>query len=278
VFYVLAKVLWFLLQPSSLMVGALIAGAVLLLATTWRRLARALLWCGSLGLLIGGLSPLSDALIWPLEYRFEPPDLERAGPAITGIIVLGGGADRPATGSAQIAALNEAAERYTEAVALARRLPGARLVFAGGSGGLVTFEEPEAATAGRLFEALGVAKDRITLESASRDTYENAQFTARLIRPAPDQRWLLVTSAWHMPRAMGCFRKAGFAVEPWPVDYRTPRRLEVARINTSVPEGLRRIDFIAKEYVGLVVYYLTGRIDTILPGPGDGSGRAGPGA
>jgi uncharacterized SAM-binding protein YcdF (DUF218 family) len=268
VFYVLAKVLWFLLQPSSLMVGAVVAGAVLLLATTWRKLARALLWCGSLGLLIGGLSPLSDALIRPLEYRFEPPDLERARPPIAGIIVLGGGADRQVTGSPQVAALNEAAERYTEAIVLARRFPGARLVFAGGSGAIVaTPDPPEAETAGRLFEALGVPRDRITLEAQSRDTYENALFTARLVKPAPDQRWLLVTSAWHMPRAVGCFRKAGFAVEAWPVDYRSPRRLEVTRFSGSFPDGLKRIDFIAKEYVGLLVYYLSGRIDTILPGP-----------
>ena len=265
-FYVVAKVLWFLLQPSSLMIGAVVAG-VALTGTRWRRLARVSLWGGILALAIGGLSPLSDALIWPLEYRFEPPDLEREGAPIAGIIVLGGGADRQAAGSPQVAALNEAAERYTEAIVLARRFPGARLVFAGGSGGLVTVEEPEAEAAGRLFEALGVPRDRITLEAQSRDTYENALFAARLVKPAPDQRWLLVTSAWHMPRAVGCFRKAGFAVEAWPVDYRSPRRLEATRFNGSFPDGLKRIDFIAKEYVGLVVYYLTGRIDTILPGP-----------
>ncbi len=217
-------------------------------------------------------------LIRPLEHRFEAPDLERPGPAIAGIIVLGGGADLQAPGSRQIAGLNEAAERYTEAVALARRLPGVRLVFSGGSGGLLTADAPEAETAGRLFEALGVAKDRITLEAASRDTYENALFTARLLQPRPGERWLLVTSAWHMPRAMGCFRKAGFAVEPWPVDYRTPRQLDLTRWNTSIPEGLRRIDFVAKEYVGLVVYYLTGRTDALLPAPRDGPRLPGPGA
>ena len=275
-FYVLAKVLWFLLQPSSLMVGAVIAGAALM-ATRWRRLARVLLWGGSLALVAGGLSPLGDALIRPLEYRFEAPDLERVGVSIAGIIVLGGGADQQATGTPQIAGLNEAAERYTEAVALARRLPGARLVFAGGSGGLITADPPEAETAGRLFEALGVASDRITLETASRDTYENALFTARMLKPGPNQRWLLVTSAWHMPRAMGCFRRVGFAVEPWPVDYRTARAFDVTRMHTSIPEGLRRIDFIAKEYVGLAVYYLAGRTDALLPGPRGGPRPPGPG-
>jgi uncharacterized SAM-binding protein YcdF (DUF218 family) len=214
----------------------------------------------------------------PLEYRFEPPDLERAGPSIAGIIVLGGGADLQPAGTSQVAGLNEAAERYTEAVALARRLPGAKLIFSGGSGGLLAAEAPEAETAGRLFAALGVASDRIVLEAASRDTFENARYTARLLEPRPNQRWLLVTSAWHMPRAMGCFRKAGFAVDPWPVDYRTPRRLELLRLNGSIPEGLRRLDFIAKEYVGLLAYRLAGRTDALFPGPRDGPRPPGPGA
>jgi uncharacterized SAM-binding protein YcdF (DUF218 family) len=184
--------------------------------------------------------------------------------------VLGGGEDGHADGSPQLAALNEAAERYTEAVALARRLPEARLVFSGGSGALLDASTPEAEAAARLFEALGIPKERITLERASRDTYENALFTARILKPRPGERWLLVTSAWHMPRAMGCFRSAGFTVEAWPVDYRTPGRLQPLRFHTSIPEGLRRIDFIMKEYVGLAIYYVTGRTRELLPAPAVG--------
>jgi uncharacterized SAM-binding protein YcdF (DUF218 family) len=100
-----------------------------------------------------------------------------------------------------------------------------------------------------------------------RDTYENALFTARILDPKPGERWLLVTSAWHMPRAMGCFRRAGFAVEAWPVDYRTPGRLEPMRFHSSIPEGLRRIDFVVREYIGLAVYYLAGRTEALLPAP-----------
>ena len=118
----------------------------------------------------------------------------------------------------------------------------------------------------RLLEALGVAKERITLESRSRDTYENAVFTKRLVNPGAGERWLLITTAWHMPRAMGCFRQAGFAVEPWPVDYRTSGRVELW-LNTGIPEGLRQMDFIMREYAGLAMYYLTGRTGALLPGP-----------
>src|SRR5262245_25111028 len=165
-FYILAKVMWFLIQPSTLMVGAVLGGAALW-PTTWCRLGRRLVWGGGVALLVCGLAPLSDALIAPLEARFERPDLDSVGAPIAGIIVLGGGEDGHAKGTPQLAGLNEAAERYTEAVALARRLPGARVVFSGGSGRLLTQESPEAEEAGRLFVALGIAKDRITLEAAS---------------------------------------------------------------------------------------------------------------
>ena len=269
-FFVLAKVLWFLLQPSSLLIGAVVAGA-LLAPTRWCRPGRRLAWGGAIALLICGLTPLGDVLIRPLEARFPRADIDHAASngarPITGIIVLGGGEDGHAADSPQLAALNEAAERYTEAAALARRLPVARLVFSGGSGALLTAVVPEAEPAGRLFEALGIPNDRITLETRSRDTHENALFSARLLQPRPDQRWLLVTSAWHMPRAMGCFRRAGFAVEAWPVDYRTPRRLELVRLHNSIPEGLRRIDFVVREYVGLVAYYAAGRTDALWPAP-----------
>jgi uncharacterized SAM-binding protein YcdF (DUF218 family) len=267
-FFATAKVLWFLAQPSSLTIGAALLGG-LLSATRWCRLGRRLLWGGGIALLLFGLTPLSDLLIVPLETRFARAEIDRPSPdarPIAGIVVLGGGEDGHAANVPQLAPLNEAAERYTEAVALAHRLPQARLVFTGGSAALLTTVPPEAETAERLFTALGIPRDRITLESASRDTYENALFTARLLSPKPDERWLLVTSAWHMPRAMGCFRRAGFAVEPWPVDYRSPGRLEL-RFHSSLPEGLRRLDLIAKEYIGLVAYHLAGRTDALLPGP-----------
>jgi uncharacterized SAM-binding protein YcdF (DUF218 family) len=265
-FFVLAKALWFLLQPSSLMVGCVIVGAALL-RSKWWRLARTLMWGGLAALLIGGLSPLGDALIRPLEARFARPDLDTTGDGIAGIIVLGGAEDSRAADSPQLAPLSEAAERYTEAVALARRLPQARVIFTGGSGLLVPTGPQEADVAGRLLEALGVAKERLTLESKSRDTYENAILTARLVAPKPHDRWLLVTSAWHMPRAMGAFRRAAFTVEAWPVDYRTARGLAMLRLQSSLPEGLRRIDFIVREYVGLVVYYARGRTNALWPGP-----------
>ena len=265
-FFYFAKILWFVLQPSSLMVAAVIAGAVLA-GTAWRRLSRWLLIGGISAMLICGLLPVSDLLMQPLENRFPRPGPEFDGASIAGIIVIGGAEDRTGWDRGELGGLNDAAERYTEVAALARRYPKARVVFAGGSGALMANYPPEADTAKRVLEALGVEGQRLTLESQSRNTHENAIFAARLITPQPGQRWLLVTSAAHMPRAMGCFRKAGFMVVAWPVDYRTPLRVNLTGLNGSVPDGLNGLDGIAREYVGLVMYYLTGRTDALLPGP-----------
>ena len=262
-FFYAAKVLWFLAQPSTLIIGAVVVAAILC-TTSWCRLGRRLLFVAVPVLVIGGISPVGDLIIAPLENRFARADL--TGSDITGIIMLGGSEDGRA-GRRELAGLNEAAERYTEGAALARRLPNARVVLSGGSAAVFASEPPEAETAARLFEALGIAKDRITLETASRDTYENATFTARLIKPTAGQRWLLVTSAWHMPRAIGCFRRAGVPVEAWPVDFRTSSRFQPLRFHTALTEGWRRIDFIAREYVGLVVYYMAGRTSALLPAP-----------
>jgi uncharacterized SAM-binding protein YcdF (DUF218 family) len=263
-FFYAAKILWFLAQPSSAITIMLILGAALV-GTAWHKVARRLLLLGLAVLIVCGLSPLSDWLIAPLENRFPRPDLARGAP-IAGVVVLGGAEDARANPPRELAGLNEAAERLTEAVALSRRFPQARVVFSGGTAALLTTELPEAATMARLLEGLGVPKERTILESKSRDTYENAVFSKRLVDPKPGERWLLITSGWHMPRAMGCFRQAGFPVEAWPVDYRTSGRLELWP-NSAITDGLRRMDFVMKEYVGLVMYYLRARTSALFPGP-----------
>jgi len=164
-------------------------------------------------------------------------------------------------------ALNEAAERMTAMAELARRYPQARIVFSGGSGRLILDGVSEASLAARLFESFGIAKERITLEDKSRDTLENARFTRELVQPKPGERWLLVTSAHHMPRSIALFRAEGFPVEAYPVDYRTRGAIDLLRFFSTVGDGLRRTDTAAREWVGLLVYWLTGRTAELFPRP-----------
>jgi len=263
-FFVLAKIFGFFALPSNILISLGLIGIVLM-PTRHARAGRRLAVTALLLLAIAGLSPLGNALILPLEERFPPWDSARGAP--TGIISLGGALDTIVSEPRGEVALNEAAERMTAVAELARRYPDARIVFSGGSGRLIYDGVTEASLAARLFESFGIARERVMLEDRSRDTDENARFTRELVQPKPGERWLLVTSAHHMPRSMGVFRAAGFPVEAFPVDYRTRGAADLLRPFSNVGDGLRRTDTAAREWVGLAAYRLTGRTNELFPAP-----------
>lgn len=263
-FYV-TKIVGFFLQPSAILLILLAAAAVAL----WlhrNALARWLLVSTVLLYVLFGLSPLANWLLLPLEDRFARPDLSQA--KVAGIIVLGGAIDPRIGKWRQVQAMNEAAERMTEGLALARRFPDAKLVFTGGSAAMLYPDAKEAAGAKRLFDDFGLTDPtRVVLEGKARNTWENAILTKALVKPQPGERWLLVTSAWHMPRSIGVFRMAGFAVEPWPVDYRTAGPQDAWRLFSSPSKGLRRLEVAVHEWVGLIGYWLNGWSSSPFPGP-----------
>jgi uncharacterized SAM-binding protein YcdF (DUF218 family) len=263
-FFVLAKVLGFFALPSNILISLGVVGLVLM-PTRFARAGRRLAVAALILLAIAGLSPLGNALILPLEERYPPWDSSHGAP--TGVISLGGALDTVVSQPRGEIALNEAAERMTVIAELARRYPDARIVFSGGSGRLVFDGVTEASLAARLFESFGITKERITLEDRSRDTAENARFTKEMVQPKPGERWLLVTSAHHIPRSIGVFRAAGFPVDAYPVDYRTRGAVDLLRPFSSVGDGLRRTDTAAREWIGLVVYRVTGRTAELFPAP-----------
>ncbi|KMO39949.1 hypothetical protein VQ02_08880 [Methylobacterium variabile] len=261
-FFVLSKVLWFLTAPSNLLLLLVLTGAGL--SVRWRRLGLGLCAASGLILLAGGLSPLASLVFGPLENRF--PEFRDDGAPVAGIVVLGGAVETGLSAARGQLVLNDAGERMVALGDLARRYPEATVVFAGGSGRLTgDGAVSEAAIVRRRAASLGVAPERITYEDRSRNTRENAAFSAELVKPKPGERWLLVTSAWHMPRAMGCFRHAGFTVTAYPVDYRTSPR--VVAIHSTAGDGLFELDIAVREWLGLVAYRMSGYTATVFPGP-----------
>ncbi len=263
-FFILTKVFGFFALPSNLLITIGLAGLALLF-TRWRRLASWLVVTSLVLIAVAGLSPLGNMLMFPLEDRFPPWDASRGPP--DGIIALGGAIIPDISAARGAVALDEAAERITAVAALARRYPHARIIFSGGSNALIFHEGVEAPFAVRELEALGVAHDRITAEEQSRNTIENAVFSRLIARPKPGDRWLLVTSAYHMPRAVAAFRAAGFPVEAYPVDWRTRGPRDVSRPFSSLADGLHQTDTAVHEWVGLFVYWLAGRTSELFPGP-----------
>ncbi|RAI60306.1 YdcF family protein [Roseicella frigidaeris] len=258
-----SKLLWWPARPGTAAILLALLGLVLL----WRgrRVGRwpALLGIGFLALI--AVLPLDQPVLLPLEQRFPRPAQEPAH--IDGIVVLGGAVEQRLTEARGIPALNGAAERMTEPVALLRRHPEARLVFTGGSASLAPGATTEADVARRLWDELGVPPERMAFETQSRNTFENAAYTRRLVGPKPGETWLLVTSASHMPRSMGVFRQAGWAgIIAWPVNYRTSLDPEVW-LDGTFPARLRDFEWGIREWVGLTAYWLMGRTDALFPAP-----------
>jgi uncharacterized SAM-binding protein YcdF (DUF218 family) len=264
-FFVLSKILWFVVAPVNLLTIILFGGAVLLF-TRFMRAGRALVVLALAGFFTLGVLPVGTIMLRALEDRFPRPPADM--PAPTGIIVLGGAVNEIVTRQRGSIELTEGADRMTEGVLLARRFPQAKLVFTGGSSAIMGSPFREAHVARDLFIGLGLPPEQLVLESESRNTYENAIFTRDLVQPKPGERWLLVTSAFHMPRSIGIFRKANFEVIPYPVDYQTTGSgRDLTRINLDAISGLNRFDRALREYIGLVAYRLSGRTSALFPAP-----------
>lgn len=263
-FFLLSKVIFFIIRPSNFLLILLGVGVFFLFGKR-QKLGRGLVLLSFLGFFAFGLGPLGNILMQPLEDRFQTP--EDVG-QIDGIIVLGGAIDTVVTGTRPSTALNTAAERVTIVAELARKHPGAKVVHSGGAGLLLASGATEAEGALPLLLSFGVPRERIVLEDESRNTWENATLTKELLAPKEGQRWLLVTSAYHMPRSVGVFEAAGWTgIVPYPVDHRTRGPQDAGRWFVGLAEGLKRTDVAVKEWIGLIAYYATGRSTALFPSP-----------
>ncbi len=260
--FFIPKLLWLLLRPSTVLVLGVAAGAALLLRRPAGR-GRWLLALSAGMLALCVVLPVDALLLLPLESRFSRP--QPAPARVDGIVVLGGAVETYLTEQHGTPALNGSAERMTAFVALARQYPSAQLAFTGGSGRLEGSRLSEAEVASRLFAQLGLVRP-VVYEDRSRTTHENAVMLKAIVRPQPGKSWLLVTSAAHMPRAVGSFRRAGWPVLAWPVGYRVGRHPRFD-LEQGLPDRLGGIDSALHEWVGLIAYYFLGRTDVWLPGP-----------
>ena len=268
--FLFGKLVWAVLQPGNLLVLCLIAGILLFLVSRGRR-GRLLVGLSALGFVLLAAAPIGPAMLLALEQRLPRPAAlpER----IDGILVLGGAVEPALSQSYGETVFNSAVARVLGAIALARRHPDAKLVLIGGEGGFVRVGLPESrATLGFVVEQ-GIVPERVVLEERSRSTHENAVFAKELIRPGPGETWILVTSAYHMPRAVASFDAAGWPVIPYPVDYKIDPQTGL-RANFSLLDGLSASTLAGKEWAGLLGYRLMGWTRELFPAPA-GRRRAG---
>ena len=262
-FFTLSKIAFLVLQPSTLSVLLIVAG-LLALAIGLRRIGRLAAGLGLLLLLALTLTPLGPVLLTELEDRFPPPAADAPPPA--GIVVLGGFTDARMVAARGVVGLGEGAAAIFEVAELAKRHPGVPIVLSGGSNALISPSDvSEAELMKRLLLAVGVPSERLILEATSRTTWENAVATRDLVKPVPGARWWLVTTAFHMPRAVATFRAAG-----WPdIVARSSAYATTGRIGLRPPMlwGLMSADIAVKEWLGVLAYRLAGRASELRPRP-----------
>jgi uncharacterized SAM-binding protein YcdF (DUF218 family) len=253
-FFLISKTIGVMFIPSNFLI---IIGSVglILICSRCRSLGRKLLVVCVAGFVFCGFSPIGDLLLHPIETRFPAWNPDNGAP--DGIVVLGGGIDR-----------------IIAAAKLTRRYPEARIVYSGGNSSLIRSDDDltEADVAEPIFADLGLARDRLLLDRQSRNTQENAELSKAIAAPKSGERWLLVTSAYHMPRSIGIFRKVGFAVEPYPVNSKPLEWPDFLVFNFSFLDRVARTDIAAREWIGLLAYRLTGRTSELLPSPEPNNG------
>ena len=208
--------IWWLAQPSHILALAVLLAA-LLGGLGWRTGASGLAGFVAVALAAVAVLPIHAWIATPLESRAAVPD--PLPEAVDGILVLGGAVEWRVAAARDQLALDAAGERVLAGAALARRYPGAQLAFTGLYADALPHDlgtEPDARSL-----LWGPEFDGARFLGEARSTYEDALVALERLDPGPNETWLLVTSALHMPRAVGVFATLGWSVVPYPVDYRT---------------------------------------------------------
>ncbi len=259
--FALSKILWAVVAPGTMLTLLLGVGLLSMafrpLAKFGKRLCFLVFLCfASIAVL-----PVGNWALAPLENRFafDPPE------HIDGVIVLGGDERTDITAARSYPVALDSMRRFATFGDMAKRYPDAKLVYAGGSG-LLNPDKTllEADVASLIMAQMGIPVERVIFEKESRNTFENAVFSAALVKPETNENWLLVTSAWHMPRAMGCFRQAGWNIYPVPTGYFTTGDYRFSFL-FRFDEQIRALSYAKREYIGLIAYWLMGRTDALWP-------------
>lgn len=253
VFFVASKVFWGLARPESILVGLVVLSAI-----ASGRVAVVSRWLGALSILAIAALPVAEWAARPLETRY--PTTPPSGDAV-GIVILGGVLRPLETNDWGTPEVSASGERIIAGLMLAETHREIRVVFTGGNGTIFGSDElTEGMMVGQVLTGAGVAEERITLETASRNTAENAAFTREMLGDITDEPWILVTSAYHMPRSVETFCAAGWnQIIPYPVDFVATR--DIPWVYWRPAERLQSLNKVVKEWIGLVAYRWTGRAD-----------------
>ncbi len=256
-FFSLSKIIWALLSPLNLIFLIFVLGMVVSLFSKVQ--GRSVLMLGFVMFAGFGLFPVGQYMLILLEKHHERP--AALPDRVDGILVLGGTFNSSVSEGRGLPAMNEAAERVVDALALAQKHPNALVVFSGGNGKLVNNGRTEADDIALFLERVGFSEDNVIYEDESRNTYENIKLTKELILPQPGETWVLISSSYHLPRAYAVARKQKWGgIIPYPTDYRTSGDVSWIPSEFDFLENFYNLHVALHEYIGIAAYHFTGKI------------------
>jgi uncharacterized SAM-binding protein YcdF (DUF218 family) len=262
-FFYLSKIFWWLVLPINVVFLLLVVGVVCLVFQR-RGLALTSMSVAVFIYVVFGMLPIGSYLLQTLEDRF--PAVVKMQDNIAGIIVLGGTLNPVTSEQRGQLMINGNVERVLSLIELSKYYKNIPIVYSGGSGLIGRPDLKEAAMMKPLLQFLINNPENLILENESRNTFENAAFTKKVLGDKSSGKWVLVTSARHMPRAVGAFRHQGVDVLAYPVDYLTGKNTQLGwSINPAA--GLNVFTTSLHEWLGLFAYYLTDKTTELFPSP-----------
>ena len=252
-FFVVSKLFRALLFPYPLFLILAVIAAIKLKAGKFRLVFRSVLFL----LILFSTEVGSNALLWPLENWHQRRSLNSI-PMVDSVVVLSGMAYPDPTADNK-PEFNAAADRIFAGVELVQAGKSDHLFISGGDGSVSQTKGKEARALKNWLRDFGI-RIQVFEESDSRNTYENGLYSAKILLPENKKQIVLVTSAFHMPRSVAIFKKQGFRVIPYPVDFYTTEPFSVPESYIPSHGGLSKLKIFYQEIIGIIAYKLTGKL------------------
>ena len=258
--FYLSKIVWIILNPFNILLISILLGFLLsfLSNKTFSKIIYSLTF---IFFIITAVMPTGKFMIYQLEKKFHV--LESLPNKIDGILILSGATNPVLTKEYNQISLNDSVERLTESIQLMKKYSNTKIIFSGGSG-LINNQKLTHSEVARLFFAnFEITLENIVYENKSRNTYENILFSKKIANPKINENWLIVTSAFHMPRALNIAEKLDWKFIPYAVDFRVMKKFSW-KPTIKFLENISKFQTASHEWVGLVAYYWIGRSSKIL--------------
>ena len=258
--FYLSKILWLILNPFNFFIFVNII-TIFLYFINFKRISLFIFLINFIFLLTISIFPIGNFLIHKIEKEYHLKNMVPNN--LDGILILGGATSPTLFKEFNQVSVNDSAERLIESVKIIKEFKNSKIIFSGGSGVVGRPELGHAEAAKFFYKKMEINTDRIIFENKSRNTYENILFSNEIVNPRKNEKWLLITSASHMKRALLIGLKQDWKLIPYAVDFKIRKKYEF-KPSFNLLSNLNSFQQASHEWLGLISYYFMKRTDRIF--------------